>query len=506
MDIRSVLLIRVSSAVDKVDHPQFFDPCYQLKTIQAGLERLPGVAVRHHDCWIHPSSVAEMLALAEQQRPDLVLVSASSFDIDVGNQLAAGLKDRGLARIVVGVGQGMYLNQESADGRDDPYDLVLLGEPEEEFLGLFERLRSADESWREEYWTKYRAGEQFAVRELDALPFPDYTPDELVAYRSIYPVRLFKRVKWGFLIAGRGCPYGCTFCSEVMRVSIGNKMRVRSGKSVADEMEHLVRQGANVISFQDDSFASSRKLVRDVCEELVRRGARIPWMARVRVDELTRETLELMKQAGCVFLGIGVEAGSQRVIDRVHKTHTPRPWKELSRQVFRWTHALGIGTNAYYVLGNPGETREEIEETIELALELDADSIQVHFHTPYPGSADWREFHDVFESMDPTKMFHYARPQFSLAEVSVDELMELRSKFYRRYLFRPRFALRHLWLHAPFYLRNPDIFWTLLGIRKIFGKKEEHAPAARQEELEVRELVPAQRRESEPSIEKERVG
>jgi len=471
MDIHSVLLLRVSSLVDKVDHPQFFDPCYQLKYIEAGLAELGDVEVHSHDCWIRPLAVEELLALAASLRPDMVVVSSSSFDVDVANDFVRGLAERGLARAVVGIGQGGYLNHDSADDRDAGYDAVMLGEPEEEFRVLFDRMRRDDGDWRREYWKRYKAGHRYAVRDLDGLPFPRYTREELRAYRSIYPLRTFERVVWGFLIAGRGCPYACTFCSEVMRVSIGTKMRIRSGASVADEMEHLVRQGANVISFQDDSFASSKALVRNVCNELIARGSRIRWMARLRADEVDYELLSLMKRAGCIMLGIGVEAGSQRVIDRMKKTYQPKPWAELARRVFRWTRQLGIGTNAYYVLGNPTETYAEIEQTIELALELEADSIQVHFHTPYPGSADWAEFHGEFaKEHDATRMFHYARPLFTMADTTPDELMELRSRFYRRYLFRPRFALRHLWHYGPFYLRNPGIFFTLLGIRKVMGK------------------------------------
>ncbi len=94
-----------------------------------------------------------------------------------------------------------------------------------------------------------------------------------------------------------------------------------------------------------------------------------------------------MKQAGCIMLGIGVESGSQRIIESMKKQQNPKPWLDQCRQVFRWTRHLGLGTNAYYIIGNPTEMREEIEQTIAFALELDSDSIQVHFYTPYPGSA-----------------------------------------------------------------------------------------------------------------------
>jgi radical SAM superfamily enzyme YgiQ (UPF0313 family) len=253
-----------------------------------------------------------------------------------------------------------------------------------------------------------------------------------------------------------------------MRVSTGKRLRSRSAASVADEMEHLARLGVNICSFQDDSFSAHRKFMQSLCEELISRKSTMPWMARVRVDELNYDLLVLMKKAGCVMLGLGVESGSERIIKAMHKQGVDRPWIELCRQIFGWTRDLGIGTNAYYVIGNPTETREEIEQTINLALDLNSDSIQVHFYTPYPGSKAWEQFKDKLADTDPKQLYHYARPMLSFAAVSIDELVKLRSRFYKRYLFRPGFAFRHFRRYASFYLHNPNILWSLLGIRKIF--------------------------------------
>ena len=100
-------------------------------------------------------------------------------------------------------------------------------------------------------------------------------------------------------------------------------------------------------------------------------------------------------------------------------------------------------------------------------MELNSDSIQVHFYTPYPGSAAWKEYRNQVGRFDPTQMFHYAAPKFSMAAVSDEELLKFRSKFYLRYILRPDFAINHFKRHAAFYLHNPDILWSLLGIRKI---------------------------------------
>jgi len=477
VNIHRILLLRVSSTVDKdVDHPQFFDPPYALKYLEAGLKANSNLTVNLLDCWIHPKKVSEMLDYAEDFHPDLVVVSASSFDIEIASDFVSSLKKKEPAPLVIGVGQGFYADGGIKKEQSQAYDAILLAEVEQEFFRLFEQIQSngqPDASWRKYYRQLYESDTRFVVEDPDNLPFPSYIPEELQAYRSIYPIRLSQRVVWGFLIATRGCPHNCEFCSEVMRVSTGKKLRGRSAKNIADEMEHLAQQGVNICSFQDDSFSANRKLVKELCEELIARKSTMPWMARVRVDELDYDRLVLMKKAGCVMLGVGVESGSERIIKLMRKTRHPEGWIEHCRQILKWTRELGIGTNAYYVIGSPTETREEIEQTIQLALELNSDSIQVHFYTPYPGSSAWETYKDQLSEDAAAHMFHYAKPVLSVAEVSPDELVKLSSKFYQRYLFRPGFALSHLWHYAGFYAHNPDILWTLLGIRKIILKKKE---------------------------------
>jgi len=468
----SVMLLRVSSGVDKdVDHPQFFDPPYSLKHIQAGLERYQDTTVHLLDCWIEPMGISGMLEHVARLRPDLIVISASSFDVDVSNEFVASLRRQEDIPLVIGIGQGHYLNRDARNNSWMAYDAILLGEPEQEFFQLFDWIRNSGGSrsdWRDHYGKCYAEGKRFLVEDPDRLPFPFYTPEELNAYRSIFPVRVPRHVVWGYLIATRGCPHGCVFCSEVMRVSIGKRLRIRSAANVADEMEHLAQQGVNICSFQDDSFSANRRFVRTLCEELIARNSNMPWMARVRVDELSYDLLLLMKKAGCVMLGLGVESGSPRIIEGMKKREKSKPWLQLCRQTFRWTRELCIGTNAYYIIGNPTETREEIEQTIRFALELNSDTIQVHFYTPYPGSAAWEEYKDQLADHNPEKMYHYATPVIPLAGVSNDELVKLRSRFYLRYILRPGFAINHFRRHTAFYWHNPDILWTLLSIRKIF--------------------------------------
>lgn len=470
MKIKKVLLVRVSSSVDKaVQHPQHGYPPLALKHIQAQFQKAcPDVQVELLDLWIQLMSMEALVNYTLEQKPELVLVSSTSFDIEVANAYAAALKGK-LDTIFVGTGQGYYLDVDRYTHHECDYDVILMGEPEEEFFKLFDRIRGDEPrvAWEEHYRNRLIAGERFLVHHADALPFPTYTDFEMRAYKSLYPVRINQRTVWGFLVATRGCPHKCVFCCEVVRKSSGKVQRSRSPGNVVDEMEHLARQGATIVAFEDDSFTCNREYVWALAQELVARKSKLPWIARARVDEVDRQLLQLLAQSGCVLLSYGVESGSQRIIEGVSKPRQIVPWSQLCREVFQWSHEAGIGANAFYVIGCPTETAEEIRSTIDLALQLNSDIIQVHFFTPYPGSEAYEQYKDRLHDLDPRRMFHYAKPVVSLAQVSVDELWALRAEFYRRYLMRPGFMLRHLWKYKNFYLHNLPTLWELLGIRRI---------------------------------------
>ena len=108
MELDSILLLRVASVADKVAHPQFFDPPYTLKYLQAGLHQDPTVTVHLRDGWITPHSVSQLLDYTASVRPDVIVVSAASFDVDMSNAFVAALKKHPDAPLVICIGQGHY--------------------------------------------------------------------------------------------------------------------------------------------------------------------------------------------------------------------------------------------------------------------------------------------------------------------------------------------------------------------------------------------------------------
>jgi radical SAM superfamily enzyme YgiQ (UPF0313 family) len=276
-----------------------------------------------------------------------------------------------------------------------------------------------------------------------------------------------ERAKWGFVLSSRGCPYGCYFCSPIMRKTYGTKVRVRTAQNIVDEIEHLMGLGINVISFEDDDLTVKKEHVLSLCQEIKSRKLKISWISHARVDELDGPLLKEMREAGCVLLRIGVEAGSERVLQLFRKNPRGRDWKQTCQTVFSDARRVGIATNALVIIGSPGETREEIEATINFTVDLDPDIIQVHFFTLYPGSPAYEEYKDRVPENEIPKMHHYNLPLINLSSLSQEELWKLRGLFYKKFFFRPSFIFKHIYHYAPFYLLNPKVFRQLSKVAGI---------------------------------------
>jgi len=124
--------------------------------------------------------------------------------------------------------------------------------------------------------------------------------------------------------------------------------------------------------------------VLKICEEIIRRGLnkQIQWSCETRVDMVDKKLLKQIKDAGCWGIHYGVESGSQRILDLMKKQIT----KERVREVFKWSHEVGLHTSAFFMLGLPTETQEESQKTIDFAKELRPNFAQFTITVPFPGT------------------------------------------------------------------------------------------------------------------------
>lgn len=274
---------------------------------------------------------------------------------------------------------------------------------------------------------------------LDRLPFPARHLLDVRRYTSV----LSHRRPVTTMISSRGCPYACRFC---YRPSYDREYRTRSAGNVVDEMAACRRMGIEEVFFYDDTFNLDRERVLAICREIRRRNLDMPWDVRVRLDRLDPDLLSEMRRAGCCRLHLGVESGSQRLLQQMRKHINLGD----VQQVFDAARRAGIETLAYFMLGFPGETAAEIGQSIDWAVRLNADYAQFAIVIPFPDTtlyADWRAAHG--NRTDPWAEFAAAptsgfRPPYCQQTLPEPELQHLLQVAYRRFYGRPAYVIRHL--------------------------------------------------------------
>lgn len=263
---------------------------------------------------------------------------------------------------------------------NDGADFVVVGEGEETFLNLIKTilvggpLNVVDGIVFKENGVIKKTSNRPFIKNLDVLPFPDQTKFPIEKY---FKLKGYREIS---MIASRGCPMNCSFCQPTLRKIFGASVRYRSPKNIVDEIEYLVNNfNADMIVFSDDTFCSNEQNVRDVCGLIIERKINVLWRCQTRVG-LSRETMEIMKKAGCFLLALGVESGSQKILNSIRKGITV----DGVIKTFKLCKEVGILTHAYFMVGHIGETQETIKETKELIAKIKPFSMFASIVTPYP--------------------------------------------------------------------------------------------------------------------------
>ena len=213
---------------------------------------------------------------------------------------------------------------------------------------------------------------------LDALPFPAWDLLDVAAYREIW-TRAHGHLSWN-MAASRGCPYACNWCAKP---TFGRRYTQRSAASVAEEMARLKCDiGPDHLWFADDIFGMTGAWIADFADEVVRRDARIPFMMQSRANLITEPVAQALAAAGAAEVWLGVESGSQRILDAMDKGTLV----ESARLATRTLRRHGIRTGWFLQLGYPSEEWEDILRTRDLVRDERPDEIGVSVAYPLPGT------------------------------------------------------------------------------------------------------------------------
>ena len=359
----------------------------------AALLRQRGFSVALFDSMLEDPERGLPAALA-RHRPRVVAVYEDNFNflskmcLTRMREVAFGMAEAARATGAKVVVNGSDASDHVTDYLGRGFDFALLGEAEWTLLELAQSLLGASARPPEEisglaYFDRQQA--DFArtparplMWELDALPFPARDLVDVERYRSAW------KSAHGFfslnLVASRGCPYRCNWCAKPI---YGDAFHLRSAESVAEEMKQLRENfGAERLWFADDVFALKSRWARELATAVEQHDARVPFKVQSRVDLMTPETVAALRRAGCEEIWMGVESGSQKILNAMDKG-TRVEQISAARQILK---EHGIHAGYFLQFGYPGETWEEIQETIELVRRTQPDEIGISVSYPLPGT------------------------------------------------------------------------------------------------------------------------
>ena len=339
------------------------------------------------------------------------------------------------AKVVLGGVHPTALPEESFVEGDADY--VVRGEGEEIFYRLISGENAAfiDGISYVKDGKVMHVGSAGIVHDLDSLPYPAFHKVDLSLYKPA--VGGYKRTPAINMTATRGCPGKCTFCN-----SAAIKLRKRSAQHIFGEMEMLVREyGIKEICFYDDTFTVYPENIKQLCALIVENGLDITWSCFARTDCVNDEMLEQMKRAGCHQVMYGIESASPQILINIKKPIQ----KEKNVIAVALARKHGITSRCTFMLGNPGETPETIDETIDFALELDPDIALFNITVPYPGTEmfDWADKNGYLLTKD-WREYDLSVPVMSLPDAPVKTLQLKYKEAFRRFYFRPIYVLRQV--------------------------------------------------------------
>ncbi len=251
-------------------------------------------------------------------------------------------------------------------------------------------------------------GDADVIQDIDSLPYPERDKFYMLSEEEKLTVDI------SYICTIRGCPYRCNYCASPFHWK-RDKTQFRTPDSVISEMHYikdnywsrgtkydysasanaspknqLIIEDNTMVYFVDDVFTVRKRRVKEVLRRIVDEKLEMPWKCEARTDHLDEEICRLMAKAGCKRVKLGFESGSDRILLQIQKDET----KEDMRRGARLLKDAGVPFTAYFMTGFPGETDEDLKQTVEFAKEINADYYSLSILAPYFGT---KMYYDLME-------------------------------------------------------------------------------------------------------------
>jgi magnesium-protoporphyrin IX monomethyl ester (oxidative) cyclase len=327
----------------------------------------------------------------QQRKPDIIGISGP-FTSQIGNTLKVSALTKKVNPDILTIVGGPHVSTVPREFLEEnpTVDIVVIGEGEHTLLEIVKQFENK-KPLNNILGTAYRQNGEVIVNDkrpflenLDELPYPayhlvnmkHYLTNKKIGYRSFQKRAIS-------MVTSRGCPFNCCFCS--VHLHMGKKFRTHSAQYVLNHLQHVVdKYHVRNIFFEDDNLTFDLKRFETICDGLIEHKIKIGWETPngVRADCLNPSLLKKMKQSGVVSIFVGVESGDQMILDKVVcKSLDLVQVVEFAKNAKR----LGLKTGAFYIIGFPGEKKENMWQTVDFALMLKQKyDVGMHLFTATP--------------------------------------------------------------------------------------------------------------------------
>jgi anaerobic magnesium-protoporphyrin IX monomethyl ester cyclase len=457
-------------------------------------------ALGHDVAYIEDLDLEQTLAESARLEPHVIFMETTTPSIQADYQNLTSLKERTGATIVVGGPHATYFHREVLE-QCPAVDVVIRHEFDTKIANVISHLNQLDGV----EGITFRNGSQIIDRgdgqlcdNLDAIPFPDR---DMIPW-NWYLEAWYSRKPFMNMMTARGCPYHCAFCLWPQSM-YGHKQRFRSLDNVFAELKLLKeRYGLKEVNIDDGTFTTNKKRVIEFCQRIRDQKLGIIWTCNGRVDNLDDEMLAEMKASGCKMIRLGVESGSQEVLDKIRKGLTLKQIEDGVRLVKKH----GIQALGGFMFGFPYDSRETVEQTIRFAKQLSPDQVQFSINMCYPGTSlyEYAKDHALLLAKSFKEFDMTYGPVVKTVDMERSELEHILARAYREFYFRPGFVLQTLLNMTD--LDEIQRVWrslkSLLRTIRLHGSKP-CTPPAKPSELQTLEFTPVPKEELKRSWRKD---
>lgn len=374
--------------------------------------------------------------------PDVVVVNTAFPSIEADGACATAIKKACPNAVVIGFGVFFTLLDEQAMHACEAFDYGIAGEPEISFGELLDALAAGrdgagiDGVMQRSGVTIVKGPKRDVLDNIDELPFAARDLLRNTQYTLPHNGEPFTLIN-----VARGCPWPCIFC--IAPLYYGKKPRRHTLGYVLDELAHCQQAlGIRQFLFWEEIFTLDRPFGMALCEHIIARQWDISWATTTRADQVDIEMLRLMKRAGCDLLGLGIESGSQEILDNARKHESV----EDIRKAVELCKQADLRTMGHFIFGLPGETPQTVEQTIEFGVSLGLDYMQCYAAVPYPKTALGEMARDRgwLTSTNWQNFDFGGRSIMDTGAITPQQVDEARQRMFRKFYLRPGYVARQV--------------------------------------------------------------